>query len=168
MNAEGRAWTFGDNIPTDEIVASDKVFKPLDEMANHVLETRNPEFPTQVAEGDVIVAGEHFGQSSGRAIAPKAVRATGVGCVVADSIARTFYRNAFEIGLPVLQCPGVTDRIEDGDTVRVDLEAGRITNVTTGAELACDPVHPFLLAMVEAGGLIPFRKAGLDDWSEPR
>ena len=157
---EGRAWTFGDNVPTDEIVSSDLVFKPLDEMANHVLETRNPEFPKQVKEGDVIVAGDHFGQSSGRAIAPKAVQATGVSCVVADSFARTFYRNCFEIGLPVLSREGVTDLVEEGDTVRVALREGRIENVTTGDHLDCDPVDPFLLEMVEAGGLIPYKKQG--------
>lgn len=160
---EGRAWTFGDNVPTDAIVPSDLVFEPLEEMANHVLETHNPDFPREVEEGDVIVAGEHFGQSSGRAIAPKAVQATGVSCVVADSFARTFFRNCFEIGLPVLSRAGVTDLVDEGDTVRVDMESGRITNVTTGERLECDPVDPFLRNMVRAGGLIPFAKAGFPD-----
>ncbi|WP_336024149.1 3-isopropylmalate dehydratase [Halobellus salinisoli] len=157
---EGRVWTFGDNVPTDEIVPSDLVFKPLEEMAEHVLETRNPEFPKSVEEGDVIVAGEHFGQSSGRAIAPKAVQATGVACVVADSFARTFYRNCFEIGLPVLAREGVTDLVDEGDTVSVDLREGQITNTTTGETIECESVDPFLLEMVESGGLIPYKKQG--------
>lgn len=164
MSVKGRSWTFGDNVPTDEIVPSHLVFKPLEEMAEHVLETRNPEFPRQVKAGDVIVAGDHFGQSSGRAIAPKAVKATGVECVVAESVARTFYRNCFEIGLPALQARGVTDIINDGDTVSVDLKAGEIVNQTTGERLECNPVDPFLLAMVEADGLIPFVRDGLNEF----
>ena len=160
MRAEGRCWTFGDNIPTDAIVAAEHVFDPLDEMAEHVLENRNPDFPREVEEGDIIVAGEHFGQSSGRAIAPKAVQATGVGCVVADTMARTFYRNCFEIGFPAVQCRGVTDLVDEGDVVSVDMEAGVVTNETTGESLDCEPIDPFLLDMVEAGGLIPLRKQG--------
>lgn len=160
---QGRAWTFGDNIPTDEIVPSDLVFEPLDVMAEHALETRNPAFPKEVEDGDVVVAGDHFGQSSGRAIAPKALHATGISCVVADNFSRTFYRNCFEIGLPVLSYDGVTDLVNDGDTISVDMDAGRITNETTGEHVNCDPVHPFLLDMVEAGGLIPFAKQGFGD-----
>lgn len=158
----GRCWTFGDNIPTDAIVASKYIFEPMDEIVKHVLEEHNPDFPRSVEPGDIVVAGEHFGQSSGRAIAPKAVKATGVGGVVAESFARTFYRNAFEIGLPVLPCPGITDFVAEGDIIAVDLAAGRVTNETQDGSLECEPVDPFLLEMVEAGGVIEFARGGLD------
>lgn len=155
MQTRGRCWKFGDNIPTDEIVKSYMVFKPLDEIARHVLEHLNPEFPRRVQPGDVLVAGKHFGQSSGRAIAPKAIKATGVGCVVADGFARTFYRNCFEIALPILECPGITARVSDGDILSVDVAAGTIVNETTGERLQAAPTPPFLMEMLQAGGLLP-------------
>jgi len=105
MIAHGRCWKFGDNIPTDQIVKADRVLLSLNEMAKHVLENLNPEFPLNVKPGDILVAGKHFGQSSGRAVAPKAIKATGVGAVVAEYAARLFYRNCFEIGLPILELP---------------------------------------------------------------
>lgn len=158
----GRCWTFGDNVPTDAMVKSEHIFEPMDVIVQHVLEDHDPDFPREVADGDLVVAGEHFGQSSGRAIAPKAVQATGVAGVVAESFARTFYRNAFEIGLPVLPCPGITDLVERGDVVAVDLESGRVVNEARGDELACHPVDPFLLDMVAAGGVIELARGGLD------
>lgn len=156
----GRAWTFGDNIPTDAITPTEYVMEPLDVRLEHVLEDRNPDFPAGVEPGDIVVAGRHFGQSSGRAIAPKTLKATGVGCIVAESFARTFYRNGFEIGLPVLACPGIVDLVGDGDEIAVDLEAGLVTNVTTGTSLDCPPIDPFLLEMLTAGGVIELARRG--------
>lgn len=154
MVMRGRCWTVGDYIPTDQIVKSARVLAPLEEIARHVLEDANPRFAAELDPGDVLVAGAHFGQSSGRAIAAKGLKATGVGCIVAESFSRTFYRNAFEIALPILELPGVAAIVTEGDIVEVDLEAGSFTNVTTGAHLRGEPTSPFLLDMLRGGGLI--------------
>ncbi len=154
MQARGRCWKFGDNIPTDRIVRTDMIFKPWPEILKHVLETCNPEFPAKVKPGDIVVAGKHFGQSSGRAIAAKAMKQTKIGCIIAETFARTFYRNGFEIGMPVLECPGITAQVSDGDILRVEIESGKIVNETTGHELQAKPTPPFLLDMLKAGGLI--------------
>lgn len=159
MKAHGRCWTFGDNIPTDRLVKTKYVVEPMEVIVQHVLEDLNPRFPLEVAPGDVVVAGKHFGQSSGRAIAVKALQATGIGCVVADTFARTFYRNAFEVGLPVLELPGVTDLVSDGDVLSVDVAAGLFRNETTGVQREVPPADAFLLDMLEAGGLIALAKA---------
>jgi len=151
----GRCWKFGDNIPTDRIVRSDLVFSPMSEIVKHVLETCNPDFPSTVKPGDIIVAGKHFGQSSGRAIAAKAVKATGVSYVIAETFARTFYRNGFEIGMPLLECPGITAHVNDGDILVVEIATGEIVNETTGRAFRAMPTPPFLLEMLKAGGLIP-------------
>src|SRR5262249_57209209 len=101
-------------------------------MAKHVLESLNPEFPKQVQKGDIIVAGKNFGCSSGRAIAAKAIKATGVGVVVADQFARTFYRNGHEVGLPILEAPGIHEIVVTGDRLRVDIANGSVLNLTSG------------------------------------
>ena len=154
MQAHGRCWKFGDNIPTDQIVRVDRALGSMDEMAKHVLENYNPDFAKQVQPGDVLVAGKHFGQSSGRAVAPKAIKATGVGAVVVEYASRLFFRNAFEVGLPLLECPGITSAVNDGDILSVDLENGQIVNETSGARLQANPTDPFLMEMLKAGGLI--------------
>jgi 3-isopropylmalate/(R)-2-methylmalate dehydratase small subunit len=154
MQARGRCWKFGDNIPTDRIVRTDMIFRPWAEILQHVLETCNPEFPKKVQPGDIVVAGKHFGQSSGRAIAAKAMKRTRIGCIIAESFARTFYRNGFEIGMPILECPGITDQVSDGDILSVDIEGGRIVNETTGREFQAKTTPRFLLDMLKAGGLI--------------
>lgn len=156
MKFEGRCWKFGDFIPTDAITPIHVIFKPFPEMARHVLEGLNPEFPRRVAKNDILVAGKHFACSSGRAVAPKALQATGIGAIVAESFSRTFYRNAFEIGLPILECPGITDKVEDGDRLEVDIEQGTVTNKTSGEVIRSRQPSPFLLEMLKAGGLIPF------------
>jgi 3-isopropylmalate/(R)-2-methylmalate dehydratase small subunit len=154
MRFEGRCWLFGHNIPTDRLVKARFVFEPMDEIVKHVLEDLNPDFPKQVRPGDIVVAGRHFGQSSGRAIATKALKATGVGCVVAETFARTFYRNCFEVGLPALEIGGVSDLVSDGDRIRVDIVAGLLRNLTTGESASGTAADPFLLEMLAAGGLI--------------
>ena len=155
MKARGRCWKFGDNIPTDQIVRSDRVFLAIEEMAKYVLENLNPAFARNVQPGDILVAGKHFGQSSGRAVAPKAIKATGVGAVVVEYASRLFYRNAFEIGLPLLECPGITDGVNEGDIISVDMVAGIVRNEKTGKEFQARPIDPFLMEMLNAGGLIP-------------
>jgi 3-isopropylmalate/(R)-2-methylmalate dehydratase small subunit len=154
----GGAWAFGDDIPTDQIVPSKLLFSPLPEIAKQVLVGLKPEFPSRVQKGDILFAGTHFGQSSGRAKAPKALALAGVGCIVAESFARTFLRNCYEVGLPILECPGARDFAADGDKAEVDLVLGAVRNLTRGTELRCRPVEPFLLKMLQAGGLIALVK----------
>jgi 3-isopropylmalate/(R)-2-methylmalate dehydratase small subunit len=129
-------------------------------MAKHVFESLNPEFPQKVQQGDIVVAGRNFGCSSGRAIAAKAIKATGVAGIVAERFSRTFYRNAHEIGLPILEAPGIHDLVNTGDRLKVDIESGVIENLTTGKSLTTTPTSGFLLEMLRAGGLIPFLKSG--------
>lgn len=155
MNERGRCWKFGDNIPTDQIVKADRVLLSLEEMAKHVLENLNPDFPKNVKPGDILVAGKHFGQSSGRAVAPKAIKATGVGAVVVEYASRLFYRNCFEIGLPLLECPGISAGVKDGDIISVDMASGLVRNDSTSEEFQAKSIDPFLMEMLEVGGLIP-------------
>jgi len=159
MIFEGRCWKFGDNIPTDRLVKAQYVFEPMTEIVKHVLEDLNPDFPLRVEPGDIVVAGRHFGQSSGRAIATKALRATGIGCVVAETFARTFYRNCFEVGLPALEVAEAGDLVRDGDRLRVDVSAGVLENLTTGQRGTGPAADPFLVEMLNAGGLIKLAAA---------
>ena len=160
MIFEGTCWKFGHNVPTDEITPTSVVWKSFSEMAKHVLESLNPDFPVKVQKGDIIVAGRNFGCSSGRAIAPKAIKATGVAAVLAEGFSRTFYRNGHEVGLPILEVAGIHDFVNTGDRIRVDITTGMVTNVTTGKSLQGTPAPEFLLEMLKAGGLIPFLKTG--------
>jgi 3-isopropylmalate/(R)-2-methylmalate dehydratase small subunit len=136
------------------------VWKSFAEMAKHVLESLNPEFPQRVQKGDIIVAGRNFGCSSGRAIAPKAIKATGVAAILAEGFSRTFYRNGHEVGLPILEVAGIHDFVETGDLIRADISEGTVVNLTSGKSLKGSPAPGFLLEMLRAGGLIPFLKTG--------
>lgn len=155
MVFSGRSWVFGDNIPTDQIVRADRVLLTVEEMARHVLENLKPEFAANAQPGDILVAGRHFGQSSGRAVAPKAIKATGVSVVIVEYASRLFFRNSFEIGLPLMECPGITGGVSDGDIIEADMETGAVVNQTTGAVFQARPVDPFLVRMLNIGGLIP-------------
>jgi 3-isopropylmalate/(R)-2-methylmalate dehydratase small subunit len=157
---EGNCWKFGHNIPTDEITPTHVVWKSFSEMAKHVFESLNPEFPQRVQKGDIIVAGRNFGCSSGRAIAAKAIKATGVGAVLAETFSRTFYRNGHEVGLPILEVPGIHEFVQTGDRLRVDIANGTVSNLTSGKSMKGSPASEFLLEMLRAGGLIPFLKTG--------
>jgi len=157
---EGTCWKFGHNIPTDLITPTHITLRGIAEMAQHVLETANPEFPKKVRPGDILVAGRNFGCSSGRAIAAKALKTTGLSAIVAELFSRTFYRNGHEIGLPLLEAKGVHDLVETGDRIRVDIRSGVVENRTSGKSLRGNPPPEFLLEMVQAGGLIPLLKSG--------
>jgi 3-isopropylmalate/(R)-2-methylmalate dehydratase small subunit len=159
---EGNCWKFGHNIPTDAITPAHIMFKTPAEMAKFVLETANPEFPKRVQPGDILVAGRNFGCSSGRALAAKALQATGIAVIVAVQFARTFYRNGAEIGLPLLEAAGLHEIAETGDRLRVDIASGLIENLTTGQRVRGNPLPEFLLEMVRAGGLIPLLKTKHD------
>ena len=157
---EGSCWKFGHNIPTDLITPTHLVFRGLEEMAQHILESANAEFPKKVQRGDIIVAGRNFGCSSGRAVAPKAILATGVAAVVAEFFSRTFYRNGYEVGLPLIEAPGIHDLAATGDRLRLDIGRSVIENLTSGKSLQGKRAPEFLLEMLAAGGLIPLLKSG--------
>lgn len=160
MIFEGTCWKFGHNVPSDALVGGQVMFKTVKEMAEHVFENLSPDFPKQRQPGDIVVAGRNFGCSSGRALAVKALQATGISCVVAELFSRTFYRNAAEIGLPILEVAGIHDFAETGQRLRVSIKTGFVENLTTGKSLQGNPPSEFMLDMVDAGGLIPLLKAG--------
>lgn len=157
---EGRCWKFGDNVPTDAIAPTHGLVGGLEAIREHVLESLNPEFPRNVRPGDIVCAGRNFGCSSGRAVAPKALKAAGVSAVVAESFSRTFYRNGFEVGLPILELAGVSDLVTDGDWLRVHIDDSVVTNLSTGQSGRGQEPPPFLLAMLRAGGIIDFARSG--------
>ena len=154
---EGRAWVFGDDINTD-VMAPGLYFKAsMEEMARHCLEAINPDFPGEVRPGDIIVAGRNFGMGSAREQAAIALTHLGVGAVLAVSFGRIFYRNALNFGLPALTFPGAAT-VLPGDRLRVDAVAGRIEIAGSGAVHTVPGIPAHLMAMVEAGGLMPWLK----------
>lgn len=154
MTAEGTAHTFGDNVNTDYITPTDYFELSTSEIATHLFEPIDPEFPDRFEPGDFVVAGTNFGSGSSREIAPEALQTAGVEAVIAESYARIFYRNGIAIGLPVVTCPGVTDVVSDGDRLRLDLAGGVVTNLVTGDELATEPMPEAIRSIFEAGGLL--------------
>jgi 3-isopropylmalate/(R)-2-methylmalate dehydratase small subunit len=154
-----RAWVFGDDVDTDQIIAGRYLVK-LDphELAKHVMEAVDPKFASKVRKGDVIIAGRNFGCGSSRERAPLALKAAGISAIVAESFARIFYRNAVNRGLPVLTCPGVRNEFKPGDGVRVDARKGEVHNLRTGKTLKTEPLPDFMLRIIQAGGLLPYLK----------
>ncbi len=152
---EGRVWTLGADVDTDGII-SGKYLTVIDpeELKKHVFEIALPEFAAGARRGDIIVADENFGCGSSREHAPAAMTAIGVGAIVADSFARIFFRNAINLGLPVIEARGVRAIFEPGDTARIEMRAGRVTNLRTGASVPFPPLPPHLLRILEAGGLV--------------
>ena len=159
---KGRVWKFGDDISTDHI-APGRYFHlrtNLPELAKHVLEDADPEFPKKVKPGDIIVAGNNFGLGSSREHAPRIIKLAGVSCVIAKSFARIFYRNAFNIGLPLLTAD--TDKIDEGDELEIDLEKGIIKDITKGITLESTPIPPFMMRLLEDGGIVEHIKKNGD------
>ncbi|HHW44481.1 MAG TPA: 3-isopropylmalate dehydratase small subunit [Desulfotomaculum sp.] len=154
---QGKAWKFGDDIDTDAIIPA-RYLNTSDpqELAVHCMEDADPAFAARVRPGEIIVAGKNFGCGSSREHAPIAIKAAGVSCVIAASFARIFYRNAFNIGLPIFESPEAAERIREGDQVAVDVESGVITNLTRGEEYRATPVPPFMQEIITAGGLINY------------
>ena len=155
----GRIWRFGDDIDTDAMAPAVWMKAAPEVLASHCLESLRAEFPGQVRAGDVVVAGANFGIGSSREQAPQALRQLGVQAVVAPSFGGLFYRNAINLGLPVLVCPD-TSRLADGAPVRVDLDNATLL-LDDGTTVACEPVPAFLREILSAGGLIPHLKARL-------
>ncbi len=155
----GRVWTFPDDVNTD-VIYPGRYMSILDpaETAKHAFETVYPEFLRQARPGDIIVAGKYFGCGSSREQAATALRFFGIACIVAESFARIYFRNAINLGLPVVICPGVSKAFEQGHEAHVDLAGGTVTNLTTGARLHSDPLPDRIREILNAGGLIPWLK----------
>jgi 3-isopropylmalate dehydratase small subunit len=153
----GRARVLGDNINTDDIVPGRHLnTDDPRELEKHLFEDFDPEFGRGLLPGDIIIAGANFGCGSSREHAPAALRQRGIACVVADSFARIFYRNSYNIGLLILECPGAAAAARDGETVTIDVEAGEVTLPSTGRKLRATPVPAFMRELVAAGGLIAY------------
>lgn len=159
MIIRGRAWVFGDDISTDLLAPGAYAIGSLEERKVHTLEAVDPRFAREVRPGDVVVAGRNFGCGSSRETAPEALKALGVGCVIASSFARLFLRNAVAIGLPVLPCPGASGAVAPGDEVEVDLRSGVLRVLRTGAELRGEPLPPEMRRILAAGGVLALLRA---------
>lgn len=158
MILQGKVWRYGDNVDTDVIIPARylNTSEPK-ELAVHCMEDIDPGFAGQVASGDIMVAGRNFGCGSSREHAPVAIRASGISCVIAASFARIFYRNAINIGLPLIELPEA-DEIQAGDRVSVDAASGTVTNLTSGKTYQAEPLPEFIQEIARAGGLINFVK----------
>ncbi len=159
MKYQGKAWKLGANFDTDAIIPA-RYLNTTDakEMASHLLEDIDPAFLNKIQPGDMIVADDNFGCGSSREHAPLAIKAAGLSCVIAKSFARIFYRNAFNMGLPIFESTEAVEGIRAGDEVVVDGEAGTIQNLTTGTTYKSQPIPPFMQQLIEAGGLMNYVK----------
>ncbi len=157
----GRVWKFGDDISTDHIIAG-RYLTSTDPrvLAEHVMENVDPAFVKKIRPGDIVVAATNFGCGSSREQAPLALKASGISCVVATSFARIFFRNSINIGFPVVECPGLHDRVKEGDTITLDVAAGHVA-LATGEKLPFRPLPPNILEILNAGGLVPKLRAEL-------
>ena len=159
MKLEGRVWKYGDNIDTDVIIPARYLnISTAEELAPHCMEDIDTSFAKTVQSGDLIVAGENFGCGSSREHAPLAIKGSGVSCVVARSFARIFFRNAVNIGLPILECPEAVEGAEKGHLLEIDLQAGQVHNLTTGHTYQAEPYPPFMMALIGAGGLVTYTR----------
>ncbi|AIS51236.1 3-isopropylmalate dehydratase small subunit [Thermoanaerobacter kivui] len=154
---QGKAIKYGDNIDTDVIIPA-RYLNTSDpqELAQHCMEDLDKEFKNKVQEGDILVVGENFGSGSSREHAPIAIKASGISCIIAKSFARIFYRNAINIGLPILECREAVEGIEEGDIVLVDTDNGSIKNLTKGTEFKAQPFPDFIKEIMKYGGLINY------------
>ena len=153
----GKVFKFGDNVDTDVIIPA-RYLNSSDpkELAQHCMEDIDADFVKKVSTGDLIVATKNFGCGSSREHAPLAIKAAGVSCVIAETFARIFYRNAINIGLPIIECPEAAKDIADGDEVEVDFDSGRITNKTKGTTYQGQAFPPFMQKIIDCGGLVNY------------
>ncbi len=157
-----KIYKYGDNVDTDVIIPARYLNAPDEKsLASHCMEDIDGDFASTVEAGDIVVGGSNFGCGSSREHAPLSIQASGVKCVIAASFARIFYRNAINIGLAIVECPEASERIADGDRVRVDLATGEITDLTTGETFHAEPFPPFIQSIINAGGLVEAAKQGL-------
>lgn len=155
MNTQGKVFKYPDNVDTDVIIPARYLnTSNAAELAQHCMEDIGPSFVGRVSAGDVIVAGWNFGCGSSREHAPLVIKTCGTGCVIAKSFARIFYRNAINIGLPILECEQAAEEIAAGDEVRVDFDTGEISDITTGKTYKAQPFPPFIQNIIRCGGLL--------------
>ena len=157
MKIKGKVWRFGDDVDTDAIIPA-RYLNTTDpqELARHCMEDAAPAFAQEVKPGDIIVAGKNFGCGSSREHAPLCIKAAGISCVIAAGFARIFYRNAFNIGLPILESPEASEASRQGDELEVDLATGEIRNLTRDRTFMAQPVPPFMQELLGDGGLIKY------------
>jgi len=164
MKFTGTVWKYGDNVDTDAIIPARYLnVSSTEELAKHCMEDIDSKFAAAVQPGDIIVAGDNFGCGSSREHAPLAIKGAGISCVIAKSFARIFYRNAINIGLPILECTAAVENAQKGDTLIVDPTSGTITNSRTGEIYDVKPFPPFIMRIVEAGGLVPYTSQRLEN-----
>lgn len=163
MNTKRTVFKYGDNVDTDVIIPA-RYLTTTDaaELARHCLEDLDDTFVARVKAGDILVAGKNFGCGSSREHAPIAIKGAGVSCVIAESFARIFYRNALNIGLPILECPEAAQNIRTGDVVAIDFDAGTITDETAGQTFQAEPFPPFMRELIAAGGLAEYMARASD------
>ena len=160
MNAKGLVHKYGDNVDTDVIIPARYLnIADKKELATHCMEDIDTNFVKVINSGDVMVGGLNFGCGSSREHAPIAIKAAGVSCVIAKNFARIFYRNAINIGMPILECPAASEGIGDGDEVSVDFDTGVITNITKNETYQAEPFPPFIREMIAKGGLMASLRA---------
>lgn len=155
----GRVWKFGDGIDTDIIIPARYLVLPLEEMKHKAMEPLNPEFAASVKEGDIIVAGNNFGCGSSREQAPAVLKALGIRAIVAVSFARIFFRNAVNLGIPVVECPEVYEQVNEGDIIGITPLTGKIRIPAKGMAFSGSTLPDFLLEIINKGGLIPYLSA---------
>jgi len=159
LKLKGKVWKFGDNIDTDAIIPARYLnTSDPEELARHVMEDADKDFPSKVKQGDMIIARANFGCGSSREHAPIAIKAAGMQAVIAKSFARIFYRNSFNIGLPIFESDEAADKISEGDEIEVDADNGVIKNITKSEEYTAKPIPPFMQELISAGGLIEWTK----------
>lgn len=160
---EGKVWNFGKDIDTDLIIAARYLNTSVpEELAKHVMEDADPQFVEKMQPGDIIVAGYNFGCGSSREHAPIALKAAGVAAIIAPTFARIFYRNAFNMGLPIFELPQ-SDEIKEGDRIKIDMDAGTITNLSQDKVYDFTPIPPFMQELIAAGGLMNYAQIELKE-----
>ena len=157
MSIQGYIWKFGDNIDTDAIMPAKYLnISDSSQLAMHCMEGIDPNFANKVSHGDIIVAGKNFGCGSSREHAPLSIKKLGISAIIAHSFARIFYRNAFNMGLTIIECPEASEKIQENDQVAIDLENGIITNQTKNESYKFPPFPEFMRSLLQAGGLLSY------------
>jgi 3-isopropylmalate/(R)-2-methylmalate dehydratase small subunit len=163
MKIRGKVWKYGDEIDTD-VIYPGKYLVSFDseEAGKHALEGLEKDFYKKISKGDILVVGRNFGTGSAREQAAVALKSAGVGLVIADSFARTFYRNAINVGMPVLELKGIKDKVDEKDELEVDLDHGVIRNITKGKDYPFPAMPPFIMEILKVGGAIPYYKGRIE------
>ena len=157
MKAKGRVFKYGDNVDTDVIIPARYLnIQDKKELSSHAMEDIDKDFVLNVEEGDIMVARKNFGCGSSREHAPMVIKESGISCVIADTFARIFFRNAINIGLPILECPEAAEAINAGDEVEVDFDSGVITDLTTGKSFNAEPFPEFMQKIINSNGLVGY------------